>query len=128
MNTNYLFKSFLTSLAIILTHGNGICQKNDTKISYTSFTVNAVDKKIMIDWVTDTSVTTNYFEIQRSADGKSFKTIALVFGPDPQKTNCDCYECFDKLSTTKQKYFYRLKHVGINGEVELSETKMLAIK
>ena len=51
----------------------------------------------------------------------------MVMGPDPKKGNCDCYEGFDKLSTNRQKYFYRLKHVGTDGEVDLSETRMLAI-
>lgn len=80
----------------------------------------------MIDWATDNKVATNYFEIERSSDGVNFRTIAMVLGPDPKQNNCDCYECFDKTSTNT-KYFYRLKHVSTDGEIELSETKMLAI-
>ncbi|MGH2565055.1 MAG: hypothetical protein ACRDE5_11110, partial [Ginsengibacter sp.] len=68
----------------------------------------------MIDWSTDNKVATNYFEIQRSVDGKNFNTIALVMGPDPKQPNCDCYEGFDKPTTKKQQYFYRLKHVGLD--------------
>ena len=81
----------------------------------------------MIDWATDNKVPTNYFEIERSSDGINFKTIALVLGPDPKQTNCNCYECFDKPDSNTKKYFYRLKHVSSEGEIELSETKMLAI-
>jgi len=135
MNTKILYKSVVVVLVLMMTHSDVICQTQtgtenaqQAKINYTSFTVNAEKQKIMIDWSTDNKVATNYFEIQRSIDGTNFKTIALVMGPDPKQTNCDCYEGFDKLSNIKHKYFYRLKHVGTNGEVILSETRMLAIK
>ena len=81
----------------------------------------------MIDWATDNKVPINYFEIERSNDGINFKTIALVLGPDPKQANCDCYKCFDKAGSNAKKYFYRLKHVSTDGEIELSEMKMLAI-
>ena len=96
------------------------------KINFTSFTLNSKPKGIVIDWATDSKVPTNYFEIERSSDGVTFTTIAMVFGPDPKQTGCDCYECFDK-TRVKQKFFYRLKHVSTDGQIELSETKMLAV-
>lgn len=128
MNRKNLNKCLIASIVLLLASSNGICQKNEALINYKSFTVNAVNKKVMIDWATDNKVPTNYFEIQRSTDGKNFKTVAMVLGPDPEKKDCDCYECFDKPATSNQKYFYRLRHVGTDGEVELSETKMLALK
>jgi hypothetical protein len=127
MNTKQICKSLIALVILIWAHSEGMCQTPKAKINYTSFTVNAVKKVIMIDWATDNKVATNYFEIQRSVDGVNFKTIAMVMGPDPKQTNCDCYEGFDKPSTTKHKYFYRLKHVSTDGEVDLSETRMLAI-
>lgn len=135
MNTKILYKSLVVFLVLMVTYKDVICQvemktenNQEAKVNYTSFTVNAEKQKIMIDWSTDNKVATNYFEIQRSIDGTNFKTIALVMGPDPKHENCDCYEGFDKLSNIKHKYFYRLKHVGIDGTVALSETRMLAIK
>jgi len=127
MNTKQICRSLIALVVLIWAHSDGICQTQQAKINYTSFTVSAVKKIIMIDWATDNKVATNYFEIQRSVDGVNFKTIAMVMGPDPKQTNCDCYEGFDKPSTNRHKYFYRLKHVSTNGEVDLSETKMLAI-
>lgn len=134
MNTKILYKGLIAILVLMTVHSNVICQTQEqeavnqqAKINYTSFTVNAVKQKIMIDWSTDNKVATNYFEIQRSLDGVNFKTIALVLGPDPKQTKCECYEGFDKPSTYKHKYFYRLKHVGMNGETQVSETRMLAI-
>ncbi len=98
-------------------------EKNQNKISVNWSTDNAVSVK----WSTDNAVPTNYFEVEKSTDGKNFQTIAYVLGADPSKTDCDCYGCFDKVSTNKNESFYRLKHVSLNGEVEFSEVKSLAI-
>jgi hypothetical protein len=134
MNTKFFYKCFTAILVLLMVHTDVICQTQQgetntqqAKVNYTSFTVNAGKQKIMIDWSTDNKVATNYFEIQRSLDGVNFKTISLVLGPDPKQKNCDCYEGFDKPLINKQKYFYRLKHVGVDGDVELSETRMLAV-
>jgi len=130
MNSKKLFQNLFVSVVFlsihIVTMGQGLVT-GQTKINFTSFTVNSNEKRIMIDWATDNKVPTNYFEIQRSNDGINFKTIELVLGPDPKQTGCDCYEGFDKTSLNSKKYFYRLKHVSANGEIALSETKMLAI-
>ncbi|MCO6498362.1 MAG: hypothetical protein J5I50_11955 [Chitinophagaceae bacterium] len=79
-------------------------------------------KKVNINWATDNKVETNYFEVERSSDGENFKTVALVFGPDPQKPG-DQYECFDKISG--KKAYYRLKHVGLDGSLQYSSVKMI---
>jgi hypothetical protein len=131
MNTKKLFQLAIAFMVFILIQevsiGQAISTKHE-KINFTSFTVNTHQKRIMIDWATDNKVPTNYFEIERSSDGVNFKTIALVLGPDPKQTSCDCYECFDKPGSNAKKYFYRLKHISIDGEIDLSEMKMLAIK
>ena len=104
----------------------GISQdKKDTKnIKYTSFTVSTRQHKVEIEWSTDNTIATNYFEVQKSSDGINFKTIALVLGPDPKKPACDCYGCFDK-HMQKTNTYYRLKHIGANGTAQLSEPKLL---
>ena len=131
MNAKKLKQCTIVFLNFLLIHSVSLGQTQATqqaRINYTSFTINATPKRILIDWGTDNKIATNYFEIERSLDGKNFKTIALVLGADPKQENCDCYEGFDKPNAKSKKYFYRLKHVGLNGEIDLSETKMLAIK
>lgn len=97
--------------------------KAQTTIKYTNFKISEKQNKVAIDWTTDGSVITNYFEIQKSTDGVNFKTIALVMGPDPSQKTCDCYGCFDKIS---KKAYYRLVHVDTSGIEQISETKLLA--
>ena len=130
MNSKKFLRSGWIILGLISIHvvtlGQTVAAKQ-SKINFTSFTINSDHKRIMIDWATDNKVPTNYFEIQKSGDGVNFNTIELVLGPDPKQAGCDCYAGFDKADSNSAKYFYRLKHVSTNGEIELSETKMLAI-
>lgn len=130
MNSKKIFQGVIVLLGFLSVHAVTVGQTlvtEQAKINFTSFTVNSNQKRIMIDWATDNKTPANYFEIERSSDGINFKTIALVLGPDPKQTTCDCYECFDKPGSGSKKYFYRLKHVSTDGEIELSETRMLAI-
>jgi hypothetical protein len=128
MNTKKLYKCLAAVLVFSLGQIGGFCQVKVPKVNYTSFTVSAADKKVMINWKTEDNLQNNYFELERSFDGKNFKTIAIVFGPDPQKLNCNCYECFDKPSKSQHEYYYRLKCVSSEGYIELSEVKMLALR
>ena len=95
-------------------------------INFTKFEVTAQDCKVAINLATDGAVPTNYFEIQKSADGVNFKTIALILGPDPKQSTCDCYGCFDKLLRDSKNSFYRAKHIGTDGAEQLSDAKLLA--
>lgn len=126
MNTKLIKKGGLTLVIGLLLHFQGIAQVKAESINYKSFTVNAVQKMITLNWQTGMHDQTNYFEVQRSLDGKNFQTIELVLGPDPQKSDCNCFMGFDQKTTKAKKYYYRLKHVGTNGAVELSETRMIA--
>lgn len=129
MNTKKLSQIvtiFIFSL-LIGTKINAQSQSLKAQIKFTKFSVTTDKKKIAIDWSTDNTVSTNYFEIQKSLDGVNFKTIALVLGPDPKQLSCDCYGCFDKyISKNAAHSYYRLKHVDVNGEEQISETKLLA--
>ncbi|HVZ97349.1 MAG TPA: hypothetical protein VG847_10765 [Chitinophagaceae bacterium] len=120
------------SIILLLAQKAGICQVTTntagaSTISYTSFTINSGVKGIMIDWSVADPDKANYFEIQRSTDGKDFRTVAMVLGPDPRQPSGDQYECIDKAAKKNKKYFYRLKHVSVNGDAELSQTKELAL-
>ncbi len=129
MNSKKIFQSAVVLLISLSMHTLTMGQTGNSKpgINFTNFMISAIQKRIIIDWGTDNKVATNYFEIERSSDGINFKTIAMVLGPDPKQPGCDCYKCFDKPDLKTKKYFYRLKHVSVNGEIEMSETKMLAV-
>ena len=96
-----------------------------SKINITNFTADVKENKLSINWSTDGAVPTNYFEVQKSDDGNTFKTIAIVMGPDPRKTG-DSYEYAEKEKTeTKKAVYFRLCHVGTNGDEQV--TKMIQL-
>ncbi len=131
MNTKRLYNILSLSIILLLTQHTGISQvTTDTatfKIAYTSFTVNSGSRGIMIDWSVADPGKANYFEIQRSTDGKDFRTVAMVLGPDPRQPSGNKYECIDKPTKKNKKYFYRLKHISVDGEAELSQAKALSL-
>ena len=130
MNSNRFFQTVVVLSMFLFVQTATIGQApaiEKEKINFTDFKINSIKNRIAIHWKTDDGVSANYFEIERSSNGINFKTIAMVLGPDPKQVNCNCYEGFDKPDSKSKKYYYRLKHVSIDGEIELSKTKMLAI-
>lgn len=98
-----------------------------SKVTISNFHVEKKNNKVDINWSTSNSGT-NYFELEKSIDGKNFKTVALVLGADPTKIDCNCYGCFDKIKSSSKELYYRLKHINTNGSIEFSEVKILAMR
>ena len=92
-----------------------------TTLNIINFQVYAKDSKLIVDWSTDGAKATNYWEVQRSAEGSQFSTIAIVLGPDPGQTN-DQYQYVEKLKDTKNaNAYYRLRHVNADGTEQISK-------
>jgi hypothetical protein len=128
MKKYMLFRTVVVIVFTALAFAGNAQSAKQKKVNITDFQVVKNRNSIDINWSTDKTVSTNYFEVEKSKDGKNFKTVAYVFGADPTKTDCDCYGCFDKISNNAKEFYYRLKHVDANGSVEFSEVKMIAFK
>lgn len=123
-----LFRMAIVILITALSFGCYAQNVQQSKINIIDFHVVKNQNRVNINWSTEKGDVTNYFEVEKSNDGKNFKTVALVMGPDPAKTNCDCYGCFDMVSSHSKDSYYRLKHMDVNGMVQYSDVKMLALK
>lgn len=125
-------RSIRNSLVIIIflffVFNTNAQQVENERINITNFQVVKEQNKISIKWATNSESLTNYFEVEKSTDGKNFKTVAYVLGADPNQKDCGCFSCFDKIDTKSKESFYRLKHVNENGIVQFSDVKMLALK
>lgn len=128
MKKNILFKTAIVVFFIASSFVVKAQSSHRVEINIIDFNVVMSQNKVNINWSTDRANPTNYFEVEKSSDGKNFKTVAYVLGADPAKTDCDCYGCFDKISKNSKKSYYRLKHIDSEGIVEFSEVKMLALK
>ena len=127
MRSRYFIVSFWVMLFFVFAHTVKAQTNTIAKIRMENFQVIEAQNKINIHWSTN-SKATNYFEVQKSVDGKNFKTIAYVLGPDPAKPGCECFGCFDKKDSKTQISYYRLKHLDFDGNVQFSEIKMFALK
>jgi hypothetical protein len=90
------------------------------------FKVESLNNSINLIWATQNPDNDNYFEVERSKDGKNFRTVAIVLGPDPRKSDRE-YDCIDK-DITRNTSYYRVKHVSSTGETQFSETKRINFK
>lgn len=128
MKKNSLFRNALVVFFVAFSFGSHAQEVQHQKISIINFQVVKNQNKVMIHWATNKMADTNYFTVEKSSDGKNFKTVAYVMGADPTQEECDCYGCFDKITAKSTKSYYRLKHVDKEGVIEFSEVKMLAMK
>jgi hypothetical protein len=123
-----IFRIAFVILFTAISFGGFAQNAEQNKINIIDFHIVKNQNRVDINWSTKKDETTNYFEVEKSNDGKNFKTVALIMGPDPSKTNCDCYGCFDKVNTKSKESYYRLKHVDNNGMVQFSDVKMIALR
>ncbi|MEO7451282.1 MAG: FG-GAP-like repeat-containing protein [Chitinophagaceae bacterium] len=89
-----------------------------------SFNGFVADKKPFLRWTSATEINLNYFEIQRSTDGLSFKKLAAVKaggGSNPNKN----YSFTDITTFGNESYYYRLKMVDQDGAFSYSKVIVL---
>lgn len=93
----------------------------DQNITITNFNVYEKDTKLVVEWATDGAIATDYWQVQLSDDGKAFTTIAMVLGPDPLQPG-DRYQYKEKIKAGRDaSKFYRLRHVDVNGNEQISK-------
>ncbi len=72
-----------------------------------------------INWTTGMELNNDYFEVQKSLNGKDFKTIGEVNGNGSSETEID-YVYYDMHPN--ESSYYRLKQVDFDGSTEYSKT------
>ena len=120
-NTNF-------GAALSASKHNGNLQVDHFRITvYTTSTLpiellefNAVpsENQVNTQWVTATEQNNNYFEVERTTDGFTFKTIGLINGFG-NSSSPHSYEMADTTPVVGVAY-YRLKQVDFNGEYSYS--------
>lgn len=88
-------------------------------LQWLSFTAREKEGMVLLEWTTAQEVNTGYFEVQRSADGKNFTTIASVNASATPAINLYSYN--DATAQSGINY-YRIKQVDIDGQFTFSKT------
>jgi hypothetical protein len=92
-------------------------------IKISGFTVNREDKNVKLEWVTSSGQNNSRFEIQRSGDGKTWKTIASINGGGTTAAS-NTYKVYDDSPLSGINY-YVIKQYDVDGHAYQSEVKIL---
>ncbi|MEQ8550822.1 MAG: T9SS type A sorting domain-containing protein [Cyclobacteriaceae bacterium] len=89
-------------------------------IELLSFYGEVIDGRINLQWTTASEINNDFFEVQCSIDGKSFKTIGVVSG-NGNSTALINYS-FEDRSPNLGLNYYRLKQFDFDGKSEIHKT------
>ncbi len=91
---------------------------NPLPVELTYFRANNSRTSVDLEWQTASEFNNDFFEVQRSFDGKDFEVIGIVEGngTSQQTTNYD----FIDYSPLSGDSYYRLRQVDYNGDYEYS--------
>lgn len=94
-----------------------VVNKKDNAVKLFNFMGSQNGSKTMLQWMVNKNEEVNRFEIEKSVDGKNFKTAALIFGSE--QSNTDSYMFYEKA--TDKKLSYRIKLMENNGTISYSD-------
>ena len=92
-------------------------------VIFNSFYVTKNNNNVQLSWSTAREFNNSNFEVQRSFDGRSWTTIALMLGAG-NSTTVQQYSFTDKNMTAAIAY-YRIRQVDIDGQYEYSAIKTI---
>jgi hypothetical protein len=90
-------------------------------VKWKSFTATKNTDATLLKWSTASETNNNYFEVQRSMDGKKFEAIGSVKG-NGTTNKVSNYSFTDSKLATSKTVFYRLKQLDFDGKAEFSKT------
>lgn len=79
-----------------------------------SFTATRIDRKVELNWVTETESNNDYFVLERTWDGQTYETIGTVDGKG-NSLSPSTYTFIDE-NTPVATVYYRLKQIDFDGK------------
>ena len=113
------------------TPGDLFIQSADTNVNpsepaadviYASLAATATEKSVFINWNTASETNNNYFEVERSLDMSSFKTVALVMDGFASEGTGKRYGFKEDAGDVRKGkvVYYRLKQIDKDGVINYS--------
>lgn len=122
LNTPYYFKVSNVTAA----SSNSIPSLNTGSVlpvKLTNFTVNNNDRRVVISWTTAMEINNDYFEVVRSNDTKTWKSVSKIIG-HATISNINNYIIYDENPLEGVSY-YMLKQFDTDGHFNLSDVKTI---
>jgi subtilisin-like proprotein convertase family protein len=95
-------------------------------VNYRSFTANASNNHIALNWITANELNNKGYYLQRSVDGINYTNITFVAGKGNSGTD-NSYFYYDFSAQTNVLYYYRLQQVDQDGRISYSSTAQAII-
>jgi hypothetical protein len=96
-------------------------------VKYFSFGAVAVNKTVVLNWITEQEIDNKYFEVERSFDGNNFTVAGMVVDGFENGTKKNYqFKDNDPSLESKSIAYYRLKQVDNNGK--FSYTNILVVR
>ena len=111
------YASAQTEVALFTSTSSSFNISKSQPVKVISFQGTRSNNKISMQWVIAENETAGQFEIEKSADGKNFSMVALVFGTDKAET--ETYMFYEKSSS--KKVSYRIKCIDKNQNITYSD-------
>lgn len=83
------------------------------------------NKTVICNWSTASEINNDFFTLERSSDGKSFESIAIIDGKGT--THVQQNYSFEDLNPYKGVSYYRLKQTDFNGDFTYSQIENVLI-
>lgn len=96
-------------------------------VTYRTFTATASDRTSILNWITEIEQGNDHFEVERSFDQASYRTIGIVLGAQSVTSLGKQYSFKDQSAELKGQAiaYYRLKQVDADGRFTYSAVKMV---
>lgn len=92
-------------------------------IEMTMWTATNLEESVLLEWTTASEENNDYFAIERSIDGVTWKVLGNVGGAGT--TSATHYYSFEDTKPVSGISYYRLKQVDFNGEYTYSSVKCI---
>ncbi|ADR21347.1 hypothetical protein MATR_10240 [Marivirga tractuosa] len=102
-----------------VTFGAGDASNNSLPVEMVFFTAESRSNRVELSWQTASEINNDFFEVQRSFDGKEFEVIGSVEGNGNSLASIDY--SFNDYSPLAGDSYYRLRQVDYDGAFEYSE-------
>ena len=94
-------------------------------VTFVEFTAEPLDRNVLLRWSTASEENSDYFTIERSADGENFTVIGQVKAAGLSQSLLE-YEFVDVNAFSSQHfYYYRLKEVDVDGKMMYTELRFV---
>lgn len=136
LTISYLFFAFAAQANSVadsnLVHSK-VCSEirvDSISLSHQVLDITVTNRSVDLFWETNSELQNDHYEVERSFDMKSFKTVGLVLGPIASDGQLSQYGFRDDARNIKNHnaIYYRLKQVDIEGKATYGVVKAYRVE